>query len=131
MSNAASALGIDFRQEVSTSPPGLIEGLRVLYFGGVDVARPRTSDSVLVDDGAGHPQPVAAFMPSNPVATLVACTFTDERERMPRTQMAFVAVPTAIEPLEPASLLSASDKELLRGASNALLASPLYVSLKH
>ena len=125
--STAAAFGIDAPRGTSTSTPGLIEGLRLHYFGGVD--GPPMSESVL-DDGAGHLLPLGAPLPPNNLATVVAHTYTDQHETMPETKMAFLAVPMAIEPLEPASLLETSDEGLLRGAANALLASPLYVSLK-
>ena len=47
--------------------------------------------------------------------------------------MAFLAVPMAIASLEPPPemWMSEADKTLVRGATRALLASPLYVSLRH
>jgi hypothetical protein len=121
----AIAQGIDAPEQQWTSTPGLIEGLRLHYFSGVD--SPPMSQSVLNDE-AGHSVSVEA-PPSSSVATLVAATYTHSHETTPETKMAFLAVPMAIAPLQSATL-EARDEGLLRGASNALLASPLYVSLK-
>jgi hypothetical protein len=124
----AGAFGIGEPHGGYTSTPGLIEGMKLHYFAEVD--GPRTSESAQTDEVV-DPLPVGAPLPSNSLATLVAHTYVDALGSMPETRMAFLAVPMAIEPLTPASLLLTSDEALLRGAANALLASPLYVSLKH
>ncbi len=114
----------------STSTPGLIAELRAHVFGGVDGAP--TLERPLVD-GSGQPLPPGAPLPSDHLAAVVAATYADLHGSVPETKMAFLAVPMAIESLEPPpeSWMSEADKALVRGATRALLASPLYVSLRH
>jgi hypothetical protein len=115
--------GIDATPQFFTSTPDLIEGLKLHYFGGDD--GPPTADTA-----PGAPAGLAVLPPSS-VAELVATTYTQAVRRGPETKMGFLAVPLASAALPPASSQAARDEPLLRGAAHALLASPLYVSLKH
>jgi hypothetical protein len=70
-------------------------------------------------------------LPSKQLAAVVVDTYAQLHASQPETKMAFLAVPMAIASLEEPRLgVTEAEEMLLRGAARALLASPLYVSLK-
>jgi len=73
---------------------------------------------ILVEGMALELHPPDRPVQPNDLAGMVMSTYAQMHDTMPETKMGFLAVPMAIAPVE-------------RGAANALLGSPLYVSLKH